>query len=271
MIKGKSPFPFETIALAVSFAPGLPVLIEETKRLCDLHKATAIFIHVGKKTSEKQRELSNLLSAIGFNDCNSRLYWEPGDTVNTVLRICKHEVVDLLIAGSSDKSDFRLPVGSIASNLATKAKCSVLIFSGKPSGVFHNLVINGNEHRKTDLTIRTAIYFAEKENAHSIKIVDVEESDYASAGGYAEPIETQIAENNAVEQYTVKLNSVSLARENCTTVSEYAFKENADLLITYSSDHHLLIFDRISSSNGIESLLKDSPCSLLIVHSRIRD
>ncbi len=271
MIKGKSPFPFQTICLAVSFSPGLPILIEETRRLCELHSATAIFIHVGKKTSEKQRELANMLIACGFNDNNSRLYWEPADTVNSILRICKHEVVDLLIAGASDKSEFKMPVGATATNLATKAKCSVLIYTGKSLNGFRKLVINGNEHRKTDLTIRTAIYFADKENAESIRVVDEVESDYMNSGGYSDSPDTQFTGEPIMQKSVVKLQNVSLSNENCKTVSEYAFRENADLLITYSSDHHLLIFDRISSGNGIESLLKDTPCSLLIVHSRLRD
>lgn len=212
-----------------------------------------------------------MLSDSGFNDSNSRIYWDPGETVHAILRICKNEVVDLLIAGSSDKNDFMPPVGQVATSLATKAKCSVLIYSGKPSTSFNNLVVNGTEHKKSDLTLLTALYFAQREGTTSIKIIDESESDFMG-GGYAEATETRSrAINKAVEQSNITLNYISLARENCTSLSEYAFKNNADLLITYSSDHHLLIFDRISSNNGIETLLKNSPCSLLIVHSRIRD
>lgn len=49
MIKGRAPFPFETIALALAFSPRLEALIAETARLAQLHQAKALFIHVGKK------------------------------------------------------------------------------------------------------------------------------------------------------------------------------------------------------------------------------
>ncbi|MBL0103953.1 MAG: hypothetical protein IPP51_09485 [Bacteroidetes bacterium] len=78
MIKGKPSYPFHTIALAVSFSPGLEFLIRETKRLCDLHAAMAIFVHAGKKTGDKFRELSSVLSSARFHDGNSRIYWEQG-------------------------------------------------------------------------------------------------------------------------------------------------------------------------------------------------
>ena len=60
MIKGRSPFPFETIALAVAFSPRLEGLIAETRRLQKTYKAKVVFIHVGKKTTEKQRLLYGL-------------------------------------------------------------------------------------------------------------------------------------------------------------------------------------------------------------------
>src|SRR5438105_1026137 len=123
MIKGRHPYPFETIALAASFSPGLSKQIEEMARLCRLHSALGIFIHAGKKTSEKQRTLSALLLENNFHDGNSRIYWELGETVPSILRVCRHEVVDLLIAGASEKENFNLPAGKIARALATKAKC----------------------------------------------------------------------------------------------------------------------------------------------------
>jgi nucleotide-binding universal stress UspA family protein len=271
MIKGRHPYPFETICLAVSFSPALPELMKETKRLCALHKAIAVFIHAGKKTSDKQRELTGLLSDNEFNDSNSRIYWDPGEPVPTILRICKSEVVDLLIVGRSDKSELQLPPGKTATALATKAKCSVLVFAGKHSEKFNRLVINGTEHKKTDLTIRTAAYFAEREKSDSLVIVGDGEAVYTSQGNIQE-IETRSDTlSGTIEKIGVKLKYVSLSKENCSTVTEYAFKNDADLLITYSSDHYLLIFDRISSGNGLESMLKSSPCSMLIVHSRNRE
>ena len=117
MIKGKPPVPFQTIALGISFSPGLPSLISEMRRLRLIHNSLAVFVHVGKKTGDKSRELAELLTFHGFNDFNSRIYWENGDEVTNILRICKHEVVDLLLIGASDKLNFAMPAGKIAVNI----------------------------------------------------------------------------------------------------------------------------------------------------------
>jgi nucleotide-binding universal stress UspA family protein len=272
VIRGRHPYPFETLALAVSFSPALPRLIRETRRLCELHNAVAVFVHAGKKTGDKLRELSQLLSQNGFNDGNSRIYWDPGEVVSTVLRICKLEVVDLLIIGDNHTLDSHRPPGIIATSIATKAKCSVLLYTGKPQSNYSNIIINGTAHRKTDLTIMTALHFAEKEKATSLQIIELNDEVYAGAGMVDGPVDTYPATlSKAISASPVKVKHVSLAKENCSNVTEYARKNNADLLVTYSSDHFLLIFDRINSDNGVETMLKNSPCSILIVHSRIRD
>lgn len=273
MIKGKSPYPFETIVLAVAFTPGLTLLVSEMKRLCELHETLAVFIHVGKKTGDKQRELALLLSMNGFHDGNSRIYWEQGEIVNSILRICKHEVADLLITGASEGENFTLPVGQTTTGIATKAKCSVLIFTGSPSGSFKKIVVNGIEHKKTDLTILTSLYIAEKENVDSILVADDNEGslyEEATNDNNRQALKTgSYALREIIGKSKVNVNFFSLANENCKTISEYAFKNDADLIITHSSDHHLLIFDRISNGEGIEALLMNLPCNLLIVHSRL--
>jgi hypothetical protein len=269
MIKGKSPYPFQTIALAVSFSPGLPILISEMSRLCKLHNAIALFIHIGKKTGEKQREFSSLLSENGFHDGNSRIYWENGEVANSILQICKHEVVDLLLAGASERENFSLPTGQTVSDLAKKAKCSVMVFSGYPSEGYKNITVNGIENNKNDLTLLTALYFADKEKTSELNIVEEgEESVYNDdSRQLVSPGSNLVRE--AAEKTKVRLNFISLTKENNSTLAEFAFKNNSDLLITHSNDHKLLIFDRISTANGVGSLLKKLPCNLLIVHSRL--
>jgi nucleotide-binding universal stress UspA family protein len=264
MIKGRLPFPFETIGLAVAFTSGLSTLVRETKRLCTLHGSTAVFMHVGKKTSEKQRELNNVLTANGFNDNNSRIYWDPGETIITLLRICKHEVVDLLLIGASERDSFHLPIGATARTIALKAKCSVLILTGGQLGPFRKLVVNGSGHRKTELTIQTAIHFGEYEKSDTIKIIDEAEIEMEDEDDI---VQTKSI-NSILEKSAVAVEHHSLSPEN-NSITNFAFQNNADLLVTNSSDHHLLIFDRISLMNGLDTMLKNMPCSMLIVHSRM--
>lgn len=268
MIKGRSPFPFETIAVALSFAPGMESLIGEAKRLCLQHNAMAVFIHAGKKTSEKHRLLGLALTAHGFHDGNSRVYWEQAGDVASVLQICKHEVVDLLLAGVSDRNNFELPAGRFATELASKAKCSVLFYCRqRPTGAFANIYVNAMDHRKTEWTVATGMYMAEKENApHLVLFDESNESNDESVATKALQ-KWSYALRTAIGQSKVKFIHQST---NGIPVNEFVFQNNADLFIINSPDHHLRIFDRIFSNN-VEKSLANPPCHLLIVHSRLQD
>ncbi len=273
MIKGKSPYPFQTIALAISFSPGLPFLVSEMEKLCLLNNAMAVFIHIGKKTGEKQRELSTLLINHGFNDSNSRIYWEQGEIVPALLRICKHEVVDLILLGASEKSDFQKPVGTVVKDIASQAKCTLLFYSSCTSfGNFKNIVVEGGDHPKTELTIQTAVYFGDLVKAQSISVIDDGESSiyaksylkYSNKTSLAEPSTQTISPENTL----VSVNHVSLKDSNCSDFADYCFRNNVDLMITRSNEHRLRIFDRVSVENDIDAFLDKLPCSLMIVHSR---
>ena len=196
----------------------------------DLHNAVAIFIHVGKKTGDKNRELALLLSMNGFHDGNSRIYWEQGEIINSILRICKHEVADLLVAGASERENFALPIGQITTGIAMKAKCSVLIFAGSPAGGFKNIVVNGGEHEKTELTVLTSLFIAKKENVASINITD-DDGIYSVEETSNDFIRRTFNTGSSIFRETIDsskihINFISLANEQCETISEYAFKNN---------------------------------------------
>jgi nucleotide-binding universal stress UspA family protein len=268
MIKGRSPFPFETIAVAVSFSPGLESVIAEAKRLCQLHGSMAVFIHAGKKTSEKQRTLGNVLTSNGFHDGNSRVYWEPAGDVTSFLQVCKHEVVDLILAGCSERNNFELPAGKFASELASRSKCSVLFYCRQhPKGPFANIFVSTTEHRKTEWTVATAIYLSQKENAKQLVLFDEsQEISYDNVATKAMQ-KWSPALRTALNQSSVKINHQTTGG---ISANEYAFQNHADLMIINSPDHHLRIFDRIFSNN-VEKTLANPPCHLLIVHSRLQD
>lgn len=274
MIKGKPPVPFQTIALGISFSPGLPALISEMRRLREIHYSLAVFIHVGKKTSDKNRELSELLTFHGFNDFNSRIYWENGDEVTNILRICKHEVVDLLLIGASDKLNFAIPAGKITRILAVKAKCSVLIYTTMPASQGYNsIIVSSNDERKSELTLTTAIHLAETEKAKELiindDIVRNIEADSNSLSLVEEPVINLTSLTETLNKLSIKVSRVSL--NGYTELADYAFRNEVDLLVTNSSDHRLHIFDRISYEEGIETLIDKLPCNLLLVHSRIQN
>ena len=287
ILKNRPPFPFETIALAVSFTPHLESLICETRHLAELFGARMVLIHCGKKTRQKEKELTELLFKQNVNIKRLQIYWESGDRADAILSVCKKEVVDFLIAGALEKENiFRYYTGSLSREICRRAKCSVMMLT-EPSfdpHPFHRIVVNGHEHLKTPESIRTAFYVAEKLSAEQVVIAD--EVDFA------EKIENSKSEKNLRRLVTAKQKIEQSEKSRITgiasiseivpfTVSsrvirgkaghgigDFARKSNADLLIVNSPDHHLSLMDRIFV-HDLEYLLGNLPCNLLIVHSRV--
>lgn len=287
MIKGRPAYPFETIALALAFSPRLEALIAETGRLARLHQAKAVFIHVGKKTPEKQRQLAGFLNHYGFNDSNSTVLWEQGQPVESIIRACKEHVVDLLIIGALQKENMlQYYMGSISREVSRKAKCSVLMIT-EPSlhpVPFRKLVVNGHEHPKTPSTLETALYVARKEGVDEMLVateVDIPALSMSLASGSTEDELEQVHSGVLQEEEArwnrlrerldpgaIRLHFRALPGKSGHTIRSFAQAQQADLLIVNSPDHHLSIFDRIFT-HDLEYLLSDMPCSLLIVHSRM--
>ncbi|MBP6532876.1 MAG: universal stress protein [Bacteroidia bacterium] len=271
MIKGKPSHPFNTIALAVAFNDDLDFLVSELKRHCENHGSLAVFIHHGKKTGEKFIALSTTLTKYGFHDGNSRIYWEHASPAAAILQICKHEVVDLLILGLSQNKKFAQPFGKLTQELATKAKCSVLIYAS-PSSSMKRIVIEADNHRKTEHALLTAFYFSEREKAEEVLVLDVAEQFVSGESVHGDNFSNEIFSdskfNQSIERMALNVKIETASTENFEDIAEYAIKKNAELIIVNSVDHHLQIFDRISQ-NHIDVILPKLPCHLLIIHSRL--
>lgn len=287
MIKGKMAYPFETIALAVAFSPRLEALIAETKRLAELFKANIVFIHVGKRSVEKENHLMNLISHYGFDAGNSKIEWEEGDAVETILSICKKHVVDLLIIGAVEKENIlKYYMGSVSREISRRAKCSVLMLI-EPKlnpGPFRRMVVNGHDHAKSINTIKTALYIAEMDKMKDVIVVDEVDIPAVSmsiADEITEPEANSIKESlfdeensrlsellSNVDTKSVHLKVKSFSGRRGFTIGQYAQGVNADLLVVNSPDHHMNIFDRIFT-HDLEYMLADLPCNMLIVHSRV--
>ncbi len=54
-LKKRPAYPFETIAVAVSFSPRCMPVLAEAKRLSDLLGASLVLIHIGVKTTDKEK------------------------------------------------------------------------------------------------------------------------------------------------------------------------------------------------------------------------
>ncbi|MFM2134930.1 MAG: hypothetical protein RL021_330 [Bacteroidota bacterium] len=285
MIKGKSPYPFERIALAVAFSPRLEGLIAEVRRLQQLHKAEVIFIHVGKKTSEKQRQLSAYLNKYGFSDSNSRIFWEQGTPSEVIPGLCKSEIVDLIVLGALQRNDVLAGyMSTLSGEISRKAKCAVLLLTAPSpdARTFQRVAVNGHAHRKTPFTLGTVSYLAELHGSSELLVFSVDDVEVLSSvetDAWAETARGVVAQTSlSARQYGrqvvetlcrpgLQVSHHSLSGKSGNAIRDFAREYAVDLLVVNSPDHTLSIFDRIIP-HDIESLLSDIPCNLLIVHSR---
>jgi nucleotide-binding universal stress UspA family protein len=285
-LKKRPSYPFETIAVAVSFSPRCLPVLAEAKRLSDLLGASLVLIHIGIKTSNKEQKLDELMNQVGIDARKSRVIWMEGDPVETILKLCKLNIVDLLIIGALVKENIlKFYIGSIARTISRKAKCSVLLLTNpteKPHP-FKKFVINGIENPKTIHTINTAFYLAKHLNVKDINIVN--ETEILGIGvtptdESGEPEIKKLKKNSIVE---TEENISSIIEKNKTNfnisaknikgkpgyaISKFAKDKKADLLIINSPDIHLRFVDRIFT-HDIAYILADLPCNLLIIHSRV--
>jgi nucleotide-binding universal stress UspA family protein len=285
-LKGRPSFPFETIAVAISFSPRLEALLSEAKRIAETLHSSLLLIHVGERTKEKEVRLDKLITKLGISEKNCRINWMDGEPVETILRLCKLNVVDLLILGALSKENLlKFYLGSVARKISRRAKCSVLLLTNpsESSSKVKRFVVSGEENPKSLHTINTAIYLAKNFSVKEISIVKevhvpgltmamAEDSTAPEASrmrrDLAEADEQML--HSVIEQcdcQDIKMSEKVIKGKPGYAISKYARDKKADLLILNSPDTHLGLFDRIFT-HDMEYILADLPCNLLIVHSR---
>jgi nucleotide-binding universal stress UspA family protein len=210
-----------------------------------------------------------------------------GEPTETILNLCKLNIVDLLIIGALEKENlYKFYMGSIARNISRRAKCSVLLLTNpaSKSNKIKKIVVNGVDNPKTIHTLYTSIYFAKCFKIKDISVVqeiDMPAVALTIADNSTAPEASKIKKEIMDEEFA-KINSIvdkckaeelNIDVKNVTgkpgyAISNYAKTKHYDLLAINSPDTHLGIFDRIFT-HDIEHILADLPCNLLIVHSRI--
>src|ERR1035437_9429907 len=257
-LKNRPAYPFETIAVAVSFSPRCLPVLAEAKRLSDVLNAALILIHIGEKTSEKEQQFDELMSQLGMDDSHYRVIWMEGDPVDTILKLCKLNMVDLLVLGALEKENvLKFYLGSIARSISRKAKCSVLLLTNPTDQPrkYKKFVVNGAENPKTVHTISTAFYLAKH-----LKIKDVIIANEMQVPGFTMAISD---DSTAPEAKEMKKNlnekmeeTIQSTIEKCDTeginvtsksikgkpgyaIRKYAKDKRADMLVINSPDTHL--------------------------------
>lgn len=285
----KTPYPFNTIAVAVAFSPRIEAILAEAKRLQNTFKSHMVFIHVGDKDIKQEQYLKHLMHRFELDGKDNKMIWETGDPVEKILEVCKHFNVDLLVAGALEKESLlKYFMGSVARKLCRKAKCSILMLrepelKTKP---LTRIVVEGSDHPKTVNTIETAVYVAKQ--SHSTEVYVVQEQDAGKMAVIRSDAFSDVESDEHREKMEreekerldeilrcagcgdLKVLTERLEGKPGYVISNFARENKADLLVLNSPDTKLNLIDRVFP-HDIEYALADLPCDLLIVHSRISD
>jgi nucleotide-binding universal stress UspA family protein len=252
-----------------------------------MFNSSLVIIHIGKKNTELEEKLEKNIHKSGISKLKYRVIWMEGEPVDTILKLAKLNVVDLLILGALEKENlYKYYVGSIARTLSRRAKCSVLLLTNpsiNPPKI-KNVVVSGSDNPKTIHTIRTMAYWAKNEKISSFTVVqevNIPTLTISVSESSGEPEVNKIKREMFEEENqklidlikTVDNKDVEIRLETVHgkpgfAISNFAKNIKADLLVFNSPDTHLGLFDRIFT-HDIEFVLADLPCNLLIVHSRV--
>ncbi|MCX6311850.1 MAG: universal stress protein [Bacteroidetes bacterium] len=289
-LKRRSSYPFETIGVAVAFSPRLEALLAEAKIISDAFGGQLLLMHIGERTRTKEARLDETIRKLHIDENKTRVIWHEGNAVDTLLELCKLNIVDLLIVGAMQKENMlRYYLGSVARKISRKAKCSVLLLSqpNKDGTRFRKIIVNGVENAKTVHTINTAVYFGKHLKAKDITVAtEVQQDGLAmamvreSTAGEAQKMKKELTEEelnkvqaivtNVSEREGIEIFQKQIKGKPGFAIRQFAENRKADLLVINSPDLKYGIMDRIFT-HDMEYILENLPTNVLIVHSRVSE
>lgn len=274
---------YHKLGLALAFSPTFSALLAEAVRLKKLFNAELILIHVGVKNEEKMARFDTMLKQAGLKKDDVTIIWKVGRPADTIIKICKKERIDLLIAGALRHENLiNYYVGSIARKIIRKAPCSVLIFT-EPSVKAVNISEIVIDIESTPLMMEVihaglqqailrkakTIHFTRELKLYGLSMSVLSEFSQEEMSIHRKNlIFTEIQKiEKILESLDVKGINTHIKILNGKSgfeLRKYTRKINADLLVVGSMRYRLRFLDRLFMNN-LEFIIEDIPCNLLIV------
>ena len=88
-----------------AFSPNLKANTFTSLRLANSLGAKLFFIHVGKKTHEKEETFQEILKDSIVQPKYTKVLWEEGDPIPTILKMCEKNKIDLLLLGAVQREN----------------------------------------------------------------------------------------------------------------------------------------------------------------------
>lgn len=276
-------FPFKKIGLAITFSPTGKALLAEAKRLQSLFNSELYLFHIGERTDEKEKSLLELIFASGLNADSFKLDWGSGDPAKAIIKKAKEHSLDLLIAGALEKeSMINYYIGSVARKLMRKAPCSLLIHTIRPNGFskFNKFCVSVDFTEENENMIKLAYQFALLENAkdfvliREFKVLGLASTVYetgSAQGTEKVRLEIQQEEEEKTKFYikelqlkNINVETVCLYGKEGWEANNYIRENGGDIFVHLAPKNSLKFVDRLFQ-HDLEFILKELPCSLLLV------
>jgi nucleotide-binding universal stress UspA family protein len=277
--------PFHTIGIGVTFSPNLKANVFEASRLALMFQSKLMLIHVGAESAEKIEKFKNLLEPFISQALTYDIVFKTGDPVDVILSVSAEKKIDLLILGALKQENFlKYYVGSIARKITRQAKCSVLLLI-KPSIErlpCSHVVVNGLKDPKTEKTIASAFYVANRLGAEKITIVEEitqdkittkvdDDKSLRKANIVKERLKLRETSrvNNIIKNIPVDhtkdivIKSQPIFGTKGYSIGHYAQIARADLLIM-NAPSKMTFWDRLFP-HDIEHILTELPTDVLII------
>jgi len=277
--------PFNSIGIGIAYSPNLKANLFEAARLSVFFKSKLFIIHVGDYSDEKVNMLKIILKSFEKDKLNYEVVFKVGNPVGVILSTVEKEKIDLLILGAVQRERFlKYYVGSIARKITRQATCSILLLI-KPSVTripCEHIVVNGLKDPKTEQTITTAFYVANKLKSQKVTIVEEikqeeiavkVEDDKSLRRANIVKERIKLRENSRIkeiishipEEYTknITIKLQPIFGKKGYSIGHYAQVSRADLLVM-NAPTKMTFWDRLFP-HDIEHILTELPTDVLIL------
>jgi nucleotide-binding universal stress UspA family protein len=275
---------FKRIGLAIAFSPTAPAMLAETIRLTRQLGAELVLVHVGTKSTEHESKITQMITAVGADLSQVTILFRKGNPADEILKFCKDEKIDLLIAGALKKENLvGHYIGTIARKIMRRANCSLLMIttpSVSPTP-FRNIVVNAEDSPYVPDAIGIACHLGKIDRVQWIHIVrelkllslTLSASDQCTEEEYEDTKQGLVQEEiSKVEEMLsriphegLKINIKIVAGKSGFELSRFAERKHADLLVVGAPPRKFSIFGR-AFPRDLEYVFADLPCNLLIIN-----
>jgi len=275
---------FRRIVLSIAFSPTAQAVLAETVRLTRQLNASLALVHVGTKNEEQVSKIKQMIAETGYEPSQVSILFRSGNPADEILKFCKEEKIDLLIAGALKKENLvGHYVGTTARKIMRKADCSLLMITN-PSvtpAPFQNIVVNAEDSAYIRDAIGTACHLGRIDNAHWIHVVrelkllslTLSATDQCTEEEYETTKQKLLQEEitkveemlGKISHEGLKINIKIVAGKSGFELSKFTERKHADLLIVGAPPRRFSIFGRVFPRD-LEYVFADLPCNLLIVN-----